>query len=216
VCSSVCTKLGFIASFKSTVKLPSAFKSFAVIGLFSSLYPIIIFPNLLFKSVISFDKQSIAIISDATVILNPSILGTTFFSSERPVFTTLNCLSFKSKHLFQDTLLIPSSFPKYIWLSIIAESKLFAVVIAWISPVKWRLISSIGAICEWPPPVAPPFIPNTGPNDGSLKANIDFLPIFLNPSANPIDIVVFPSPSGVGFIAVTNTSLPSFLSFKFW
>ena len=42
-----------------------------------------------------------------------------------------------------------------------------------------------------------------------------FLPIFLSPSASPIDIVVFPSPNGVGFMAVTSISFPSFLSFRF-
>ena len=39
VFSSVCTRFGLIASFKSTAKLPSAFKSCAVTGLPSSLYP---------------------------------------------------------------------------------------------------------------------------------------------------------------------------------
>ena len=32
-----------------------------------------------------------------------------------------------------------------------------------------KLISSIGTTWEYPPPVAPPLIPNTGPKDGSLK-----------------------------------------------
>ena len=83
------------------------------------------------------------------------------------------------------------------------------------SPVKCKFISSIGATWACPPPVAPPFIPNTGPNDGSLNANIDFFPIFLNPSAIAIDIVVFPSPKGVGLIAVTKINLPFSLSFSF-
>ena len=59
------------------------------------------------------------------------------------------------------------------------------------------------------------FIPNTGPSEGSLRANIDFLPILDNPSAIAIETVVFPSPNGVGFIAVTNINFPSFLSFSF-
>ena len=112
VCSNVCTKFGFKASFNRTVKLPSAFKSLAVTGLFSSLYPITIFPNLLFKSFISVAKHSIAIISDATVILNPSSLGTIFFSPDSPHSIFLNCLSFKSRHLFHITFFIFNSFPK--------------------------------------------------------------------------------------------------------
>ena len=76
------------------------------------------------------------------------------------------------------------------------------------SPVKCKLMSSIGAICTFPPPVAPPLIPNTGPNDGSLKAKIEFFPMVLNPSATAMDMVVFPSPTGVGFTAVTKISFP--------
>ena len=79
------------------------------------------------------------------------------------------------------------------------------------SPVKCKFISSIGAICTFPPPVAPPFIPKTGPREGSLNASIDFLPIFRNPSAIAIETVVFPSPNGVGEIAVTKINFPLFL-----
>ena len=96
-------------------------------------------------------------------------------------------------------------------MSIIADNKLLADVIAWISPVKCKFISSIGAICTFPPPVAPPFIPKTGPKEGSLNVSIDFLPIFLNPSAIAIETVVFPSPNGVGEIAVTKINFPLFL-----
>ena len=76
------------------------------------------------------------------------------------------------------------------------------------SPVKCKFISSIGATWACPPPVAPPFIPNTGPNEGSRSARIAFLPILDNPSAIPIAIVVFPSPNGVGFIDVTKINFP--------
>jgi len=94
-------------------------------------------------------------------------------------------------------------------LSSIAASRLCAAVIACMSPVKWRLMSSIGAICVWPPPVPPPFTPNTGPSDGSRMATIERLPSFRRPSARPIVVVDFPSPAGVGVIAVTSTSAPS-------
>ena len=100
------------------------------------------------------------------------------------------------------------------WLSIIDDNKLLADVIACISPVKCRFISSIGAIWTFPPPVAPPFIPKTGPKDGSLSANIAFLFILFSPSAIAIDTVVFPSPNGVGFIAVTSISFPFLFDFN--
>ncbi len=46
-------------------------------------------------------------------------------------------------------------------------------------------------------------MPNTGPNEGSLKARIAFLLSLLKASASPIVVVVLPSPTGVGLIAVT-------------
>jgi hypothetical protein len=52
-------------------------------------------------------------------------------------------------------------------------------------------------------------IPKYGPNDGSRKHNATFFPNARNPSANPIDVVVFPSPAGVGVIADTNINAPS-------
>jgi hypothetical protein len=60
----------------------------------------------------------------------------------------------------------------------------------------------------------PPFIPNDGPRLGSLKQTIDFFPILFKPSFNPTEVVVLPSPAGVGVIAVTRINLPSGLSFK--
>ena len=43
---------------------------------------------------------------------------------------------------------------------------------------------------------------------------MDFFPILFNPSFSPTDVVVFPSPAGVGVIAVTKISFPSFLLFS--
>ena len=74
--------------------------------------------------------------------------------------------------------------------------------------MKWRLISSRGMTWANPPPVAPPFIPNTGPREGSLKAAAAFFPKRFKASAKPIEVVVLPSPAGVGLMAVTIISLP--------
>src|SRR6185312_733743 len=98
------------------------------------------------------------------------------------------------------------------WLSISADSKLWAEVMAWKSPVKWRLMSSIGTTCAYPPPAAPPFMPKDGPSDGSRRQQIAFLPIWLSASVRPTVVVVLPSPAGVGEIAVTRMSLPFGLS----
>jgi len=92
-------------------------------------------------------------------------------------------------------------------LSIRAESKLFAFSTAEKSPVKCKLISSIGTTCAYPPPAAPPLIPNTGPNEGSLSTTAVCFPILFKPSVRPIEVVVFPSPAGVGVKAVTRIKL---------
>ncbi len=59
-----------------------------------------------------------------------------------------------------------------------------------------------------PPPVAPPLRPKTGPIDGCRSARHARLPIRARPWARPIEVVVFPSPAGVGVIAETRISLP--------
>ena len=73
----------------------------------------------------------------------------------------------------------------------------------------------MGTTCEYPPPAAPPFMPNTGPSEGSLNARTHFLPMRFKAMERPVDTVVFPSPAGVGFMAVTRMSLPSLLAAVF-
>ncbi|MBA7581771.1 hypothetical protein ES708_23682 [subsurface metagenome] len=65
----------------------------------------------------------------------------------------------------------------------------------------------MGTTWEYPPPAAPPFIPKTGPIEGSLKVLITFLPILANPWPNPMEVTVLPSPKGVGVTAVTTMYL---------
>ena len=83
------------------------------------------------------------------------------------------------------------------------------MVTAWMSPVKCRLMSSMGRTWEYPPPAAPPFTPKQGPRDGSLRQIMAEWPIFARACVSPMVVVVFPSPAGVGVVAVTRTSLPS-------
>ena len=71
------------------------------------------------------------------------------------------------------------------------------------------VITPYGATWAQPPPAAPPLTPNTGPREGSRRATTDFLPSFRRPSASPTEVVVLPSPAGVGVMAVTRISLPS-------
>ena len=50
--------------------------------------------------------------------------------------------------------------------------------------------------------------PNTGPREGSRRQTMVFLPSLLSASARPTDVVVLPSPAGVGVMAVTRISFP--------
>ena len=52
-------------------------------------------------------------------------------------------------------------------------------------------------------------MPKHGPKDGSLRQIMAFLPIAFKPSPRPTVVVVFPSPAGVGVMAVTRISFPS-------
>ena len=154
--------------------------------------------------------QRIAITSEAGVILKPSCLGTPFAVPPKPMVISLKALSFISITRFQR--MVRGSIFKlatlfWILLSIRAANKLFAFSTALKSPVKCKLISSIGTTWEYPPPAAPPLIPKTGPNEGSLNTTVACFPILFNPSVRPIEIVVLPSPAGVGVKAVTKIKL---------
>ncbi len=69
-------------------------------------------------------------------------------------------------------------------------------------------MSSMGRTCDCPPPVAPPFNPKEGPIEGSRKAEILEYPRAFKDIDKPIFMVVFPSPGGVGVIALTKTNFP--------
>ena len=89
-----------------------------------------------------------------------------------------------------------------------AASRLCAEVMAWKSPWKCRLIFSAGSTCDRPPPAAPPFMPKTGPSEGSREERIARLPMRSSPWTRPMEVTVFPSPETVGVVAVTRMSLP--------
>ena len=65
----------------------------------------------------------------------------------------------------------------------------------------------MGTTWLYPPPAAPPLMPNVGPIDGCRIATVARLPMCLNPCPRPTVVVVLPSPSGVGVIALTTTYL---------
>ena len=89
-------------------------------------------------------------ISDAAVMVNPVSAGTPCAGPPRPVTTLRNARSLTSTQRCQVTRRgsMPSALPWWMWLSIKAARVLLALVMAWKSPVKWRLICSIGTTWE--------------------------------------------------------------------
>src|SRR5438034_977002 len=141
-------------------------------------------------------RQRIAITSLAAVMMKPSSRGTPCLGPPRPVTMFRSCRSFMSRHRGNRTRVgsMSISFPWKMCASRIAAIRLFAAPTAWMSPVKWRLISSIGRTWARPPPVAPPFVPKTGPRDGSRTATIPFVPRRFRAWPRPTVVRVFPSP----------------------
>ncbi len=149
-------------------------------------------------------------ISLAAVMSKLASLGTPCPGPPRPITIRRNARSFMSITRFHRTFLGSSRVPpKCSRLSIAAASRLWALVMAWKSPVNWRLIASDGSTRLAPPPVAPPLRPKTGPIEGCRNARHASFPILRSPWASPIEVVVFPSPAGVGVIAETRISLPA-------
>ena len=165
-------------------------------------------PRRAFRSMRSEAMQKAAMTSEATVISKPSWRGMPLPTPPKPSTMLLNWRSFISTQRFQTMRRgsILRAFPCLMWLSSIAAHRLFAAPIAWKSPVKWRLMSSIGTTWAYPPPAAPPLIPKTGPSDGSRRHRSAFLPRWHRASSRPTDVVVLPSPAGVGLMAVTRMS----------
>ena len=171
-------------------------------------------PRRVFKSARLVARQKMAMTSEATTMSKPSSRGTPLAVPPRPTTIWRKARSFMSMTRFQAMrrVSIFKVLPWWIWLSNMAASRLCANPMAPKSPVKCRLMSSMGTTCAMPPPVAPPFMPNTGPSEGSRKQIKLFLPILQSASPRPTVVVVLPSPAGVGEMAVTKMSLLSFLA----
>ena len=209
--SRVCTRFGASASRSSAAMAPSAWRSRAVtMRPPSRAWPTMIRPSRACRSARSEARQRMAITSEATVMSKPSSRGTPWPGPPRPSTRWRSARSFMSTARRHATRRgsRPSALPQWRWLSSIAESRLWALVTACRSPVKWRLMLSIGATCARPPPVAPPFKPKQGPSEGSRRQIIVRVPRAFSASPRPIVVVVLPSPAAVGVMPVTSTSLP--------
>ena len=184
---------------------PTALISRAVTGVLRSLFqPTTISPMRSLRSLYDSAREQIAIISDAALISNPVSRTGPLSLPPPPVMIVRNARSSASvtrRHVTPDASNPSIEFLKTA-LSTIAASRLCADSMAWKSPVKWRLTSTAGSTVDFPPPVPPPLCPNTGPRDGCRIVKTGFLPIFARPCTRPTAVVDFPSPAGVGVIAV--------------
>ncbi len=216
-CSKDCTRFGARALRSSAVIAPAAPMSATVMGSRDRLWASTIRPSRSLRSANEVDRQNTAMTSLATTMSKASSRGTPPLSPPSPTTTPRSARSLRSttRRRWMRRGSTSRSLPKWMWLSSMVAARLFAAAMAAKSPVKWRLMSSIGTTCAYPPPAAPPFIPKTGPMLGSRSASTA-LPTSgfdrassLSPSARPMLVVVFPSPAGVGLMAVTRMSLPS-------
>jgi hypothetical protein len=91
-----------------------------------------------------------AMTSEATVMTHSDSRGTPFSFPPRPMTTLRMARSLMSTTRGQriEKGSIPSWLPWWRWLSRKAEARLWAAPMAWMSPVRWRLKSSIGMIWE--------------------------------------------------------------------
>ena len=104
---------------------------------------------------------------------------------------------------------MPSALPCWRWLSSSAASSACALEIAWKSPVKCRLMSSIGSDLRVAAAGRAALHAEHRPEARLAHAERDaFLPRRRSACARPTVTVLLPSPAGVGLIAVTSTSRP--------
>ena len=205
-----CTRFGINASRSSTLMPPTALISPAVTARLSRVCPTTMAPRRRSRSARSSARQKIAMVSVATVMSKPSSRGYPLFEppSEFTMERSARSLMSTARRNEMRRVSRSSPLPQKMWLSSIAASRLLADVMAWKSPVKCRLMSSIGTICEKPPPHAPPLMPKHGPSEGSRRHATERLPMRIIASLRPMVVLVFPTPFAVGVMAVTRMSLP--------
>ena len=85
--------------------------------------------------------------SEATVMIKPSSRGTPLILPPRPMTMFRRARSFISRQrlIWMRRGSMPKALPCCRWLSSMAQHRLLAEVMACMSPVKWRLMSSMGS-----------------------------------------------------------------------
>ena len=144
--SSVWSRFGLIASRSRTVIAPATPRSSAVTGLPSVVVARTIRPSRARRSNRSVARARTAMTSEPTVMTNSVSRGTPSSRPPRPMTTWRSARSLMSTTRGQRIPCgsIPSGFLWWRLLSRNAPARLCAAPMAWTSPVRWRLKSSIG------------------------------------------------------------------------
>ena len=147
--SMVCTRFGLMASFKSAAIAPCACRSRTYTGSPRRFQATIIAPRRSFRSARSRARQKAAMTSLATVMSKPSGRRVPSTVLPRPLMMWRSWRSFISTARRQVMRFgsMSSALPWWMWLSMSAARRLLAAPMAWKSPVKCRLMSSIGSTC---------------------------------------------------------------------
>ena len=205
--SPVRRRLGSSASRRTAHMAPAALRSSALIHSPLRLRPITMRPRRLRRSARSVASDMMTMSSLAGVMSKEACRVTPSILAPRPVTIWRRARSLTSSTRGQVMVRssMSSSLPWCRWLSIIADRRLWAAVMAWKSPVRCRFIRSAGRMRAPPDPPAPPLMPKVGPMADWRRVRTACWPRRVSPWASPMAVVVLPSPKGVGVIAVTTT-----------
>ena len=210
--SSVCTRLGAMASFSSAAIEPAAFTSLERMFFFSRVCPTTILPSRFCRSAKLEARQKIAMTSDATVMSKPS-------SREKPLETPPSEETIeRSARSFMSTtrrqlMRRVSSAERIAPIDVIVDQRGEQVVggadgveVAGEMEVDVLHRHDLGVAAAGRAALD---AETWAERLGSRRQHSAFLPMWLRPSVRPTVVVVLPSPAGVGVIAVTRMSLPS-------
>ena len=194
--SPVRRRLGARASRRMAAMAPAAPRSSAVTQPPSRSRPTTILPSRSRRSASDVARERMTMTSLVGVMSKEDWRVTPSTRPPSPVtmWRRARSLTSRTRGQVRERSSMRRALPWWRWLSMRAARRLWAAVTAWKSPVRWRFMRSAGWMRAPPAPPAPPLMPKVGPM-------ADWRRVW----ARPMATVDFPSPKGVGLIAVTTT-----------
>ena len=209
--SSVCTRLGRIASLSSSVMAPDALSSAAVTGFRSRVSPTMIRPSRASRSVRSVASARIAMISLPGTMTNrssrtgPALMPPRLMTIERSARSFMSMV--RGQVIRRGSM--PSALPWCRWLSSIADEQVVrrgdGVEVAGEVQVDLVHRHDLGVAAARR---AALHAEHRAQRLGSRMHTTTFLPRRRSAWLTPTVTVLFPSPAGVGLMPVTSTSRP--------